>query len=207
MFLSRLIAKTANIISILIIIIGCLIIVYFWIRIFMFDTYPVNTGSMYPTIQPGDRIVVNKLIFGARLYKNLDFLQGGKLKALRLKGYRGVNYNDVVVFNCAHPMEFDIRTVYVKRCIGLPGDTIWIRNGQYQNSSVKERVMSKYFTVDNTLFGADSTLQICFPYSYMINPYKPIHLKIITTLWQGTILPIQAIHASLGQYRKRLLSE
>ena len=66
-------AKIPYIVSILITATGCLIIVYFGIRIFMFDTYPVNTGSMYPTIQSGDQIVVNKLIFGARLYKNLDF--------------------------------------------------------------------------------------------------------------------------------------
>ena len=32
--------------------------------------------SMYPTIEPGDFIVVNKMYMGARFYKNFDFLDG-----------------------------------------------------------------------------------------------------------------------------------
>ena len=43
-------------------------------RLFFADFYKVPSDSMYPTIEPGDFIVVNKLYFGARFYKNFDFL-------------------------------------------------------------------------------------------------------------------------------------
>jgi len=158
---------------------GCLFVLYFGLRVFLFDTYPVNTGSMMPAIQPGDRIVVNKLIFGARLYKNLDFLDGGALKTLRMKGFRGISYNDVVVFNRAAPLAFDIKTVYVKRCIGLPGDTVWIRDGQYQNSSVKERVVTKHFTQNSFNHTPDSLLA-CYPYKeamgWTIQNFGPFYM-------------------------------
>jgi len=158
-------ARAVYALSIFITVAGCLFVLYFGLRVFIIDTYPVNTGSMMPAIQPGSRIVVNKLIYGARLYKNLDFLDGGKLQTLRIKGSRGISYNDVVVFNRAHPMEFDITKVYVKRCIGLPGDTIWIRNGKYQNSSVNDGVILKHFTAHNSQLVSDSPMQVCFPYS------------------------------------------
>ena len=156
--------QTLCILSAMITATGSLYILYLILRIFLFDTYPVNSGSMAPAIVPGDRIVVCKPIFGARLYKNFDFLNGGQLQTMRLKGLRGVNYNDVVVFNRAYPLVFDIRQVYVKRCIGLPGDTIWIHNGKYQNSSIKERIMTKYFPLLNAPLFPDSSARESYPY-------------------------------------------
>jgi len=110
----------------------------FCTRIFVFDQFPVPTKSMEPSIQPGDRIVVNKLLFGARIYKNLDFLEGKPLQALRIKGWRKIKINDILVFNA--PMSedwqhiaFDIRKVFAKRCVALPGDTLSIVNGWYTN--------------------------------------------------------------------------
>ena len=161
--------KAINISSTVITIAGCFLILYFGTRIFLFDTYPVNTGSMIPAIQPGDRIVTNKLLFGARLYKNLDFLKDGELQTIRMKGIRGINYNDVVVFNRAYPLTFDIQQVYVKRCIGLPGDTIWIRDGIYKNSSVSDKVMSRHFPPFNPTFAPDSLIKQYYPYKEALN--------------------------------------
>jgi len=165
--------------SILITCAGCLLLLFVGLKIFLFDTYPVNTGSMLPTIHPGSRIVVNKLIFGARLYKSLDFLNGGELHTLRLKGYRGVKYNDVVVFNRTSPLAFDIGHVYVKRCIGLPGDTIWIRDGQYHNSSVKDGVIFQYHAFNDSRFTDTSFLE-SYPYhkelAWTIRNFGPLYL-------------------------------
>ena len=87
---------------------------------------------MVPTIIPGDKIWVNKLIFGARIYKNLDFLEGAPLQTFRVKGWRKIKRGDVVVFNAPIQKEgkdsiaFKIDYVYVKRCAGVPGDTVMI---------------------------------------------------------------------------------
>ena len=135
---------------------------------------------MMPTIQPGDRIMVNKLSFGARLYKNLRELERPKVETYRIKGLRGICYNDVVVFNFANPLAFDIGKVYVKRCIGLPGDTIWIRNGQYYNSTASDKVMLKHFAPYCPISVPDSSLFRCFPYKkklgWTILDFGPLYI-------------------------------
>lgn len=110
-------------------------VLYFICKIFVFDIYPVNTYSMSPTIGAGDRIMVNKFIFGARVYSGFDFIESGKMESFRVKGIRKVGYNDMVVFNhkVGYDIAFMINSVYVKRCIGLPGDTLSIKGGVYHN--------------------------------------------------------------------------
>jgi len=85
--------------------------------------------------------MTNKLIFGARLYKDLRGLDNPRIDIYRLKGFRGIAYNDVIVFNHAFETKFDISKVYVKRCIGMPGDTISIIEGIYHNSSLKDNLL------------------------------------------------------------------
>ncbi|MCL2502374.1 MAG: signal peptidase I [Bacteroidales bacterium] len=203
MNIRRIFSKTAYVLSIMVTAAGCLFALYFGLRIFVFDSYPVHTGSMIPAICPGDRIVVNKLIFGARLYRNLDFLDGGKLKTLRMKGYRGISYNDLVVFNHSHPMEFDIGTVYVKRCIGLPGDTIWIREGRYHNSSVSDGVVLKHFTQVSPHYFPDS-LHICFPYNeelgWTILNFGPLYIPR-----KGDSINLYPVHAWM--YKRIIMYE
>ena len=56
------------------------------LRLFVVDFYSIPSDSMAPTIEPGDFIMVNKLSFGARMYKNFDFLknQTDPLRGVRL---------------------------------------------------------------------------------------------------------------------------
>ena len=114
------------------------VFLYFLVRIFVCDVFPVSTLSMYPTIKPGKRLVVNKLIFGARIYKSLKFPQEDSLKAWRMPGFRGIRNGDVVVFNYPFSrgtdpgIEFNVNIVYVKRCVGGPGDMLAIRDGLYR---------------------------------------------------------------------------
>jgi signal peptidase I len=96
---------------------------------------------MEPTLIAGDRILANKLIFGARIYKNLDFSHG-KFKSWRTFGFGRILPNDVIIFNYPkgynkNKIEFKINYVYVKRCIGTPGDTISIVNGFFKNNNYK----------------------------------------------------------------------
>ena len=41
--------------------------------IFLFDSFSIPTYSMYPTLKPGDEVIVNKMLMGARIYKDLHF--------------------------------------------------------------------------------------------------------------------------------------
>ncbi|MDR1699903.1 MAG: signal peptidase I [Lachnoclostridium sp.] len=114
-------------------------VLYFGNWIFVSDKFIIPTDSMTPTLIPGDRIVVNKLIFGARIYKNLDFSKGQPLVSWRMPGLRRIRTGDVLVFNDPSgsddwgQREFKINYIYAKRCIGTPGDTVSVERGFYRN--------------------------------------------------------------------------
>lgn len=111
-------------------------------RILVFDYFTIPTESMYPTLKPGDKVIVNKLKMGARIYMDLNFnLKGQELKSFRMKGYSGVKHNDIVVFNEANhwgKINFIINNVFCKRVIALPGDSISVVNGHYHNNNYDE---------------------------------------------------------------------
>jgi len=101
-------------------------------RVFLFEVYNIPSGSMRNTLLPGDKIIVNKLIYGPELPASLhevpwlNVFASGKTESeqagsTRLQGIDSIRRNDVVVFD--HPAQHN---VYVKRCVGLPGEHIRI---------------------------------------------------------------------------------
>lgn len=80
------------------------------------DQYVVPTGSMEPTIHPGDRIAVNKMAYDLRT----PFAGEPSLRVS--EPTRG----DVVVFR--YPR--DPAVTMVKRLVGLPGDVVRVRDGE-----------------------------------------------------------------------------
>ena len=106
------------------------------LRVFVFGSYRIPTDSMEPTIIPGDYVLVNKLAYGARLFDLFDAVEGKKVNIRRAPGYTRVKNNDVVVFHIPHPntwdkIEMNMSKYFIKRCIGVPGDTLRIINGFY----------------------------------------------------------------------------
>lgn len=111
----------------------------FFLRMFICDQFVVPSDSMNPTLIVGDRILVNKLIAGARIYRKLEFGKDIPLRSFRTPGLRRVRVNDVVVFNAPRGydrkrIEFRINYVYAKRCVATPGDSISVRNGYFHNN-------------------------------------------------------------------------
>ncbi|MFN8711435.1 MAG: signal peptidase I [Bacteroidota bacterium] len=106
------------------IILRVLAVVVFWflLRTVGFQGMYIPSDSMIGTLQEGDYILVNKFALGARLPGFENF---------RLPGYSEVAVNDILVFNLPSEINKSIhnRKPYIKRCIGLPGDTISISDG------------------------------------------------------------------------------
>lgn len=102
---------------------------------------------MEPTYTDGQKVLVNKLLMGARIYTDYNFDQP-ELHCFRIPGVRKIRPGDVAVFN--NPYErsgerigFMINHVYAKRCIGCPGDTVSVSNGFYRNSSGLETLIPR----------------------------------------------------------------
>lgn len=102
------------------------------LRLFVVASYHVSSPSMEPTIMPGDFILVNQLVLGARYFKEEINENGEKVFVTkRIMGLRKVRRNDILVFNYPHleSMDLDVSVHYVKRCVAIPRDTFYICNG------------------------------------------------------------------------------
>ncbi len=84
------------------------------IRSFVFEPFKIPSGSMIPTLLIGDFIVVNKFSYGLRL----------PVTNQRIVSLGDPERGDVMVFRYPE----DERINYIKRVVGVPGDTITYRN-------------------------------------------------------------------------------
>ena len=119
----------------------------FWIvsQMIGFTSFRIPTDSMYPTLQPGDNILVNKCIMGARIFNIWDAAEEKEVEIYRLPGIGKVKRNDVLVFHYPYPHKNDSLSMhllkyYVKRCIALPGDTMGIRKGHYYIKGINDPI-------------------------------------------------------------------
>lgn len=87
-----------------------------FVRTFLFQAFTIPSGSMEHNLQIGDRILVNKFIY----HPPPAAAGAGWLEALL--PVRPLARGDVVVFRYPLEPERD----FIKRCVGLPGDTIEI---------------------------------------------------------------------------------
>lgn len=99
---------------------------------------------MEPALWAGDRIIVNKLVKGARLFNVTGALNQEDIDIYRMPALGKLKRNDVLVFNFPYQegrwdsICFDVMKYYVKRCIALPGDTLEIRKGFFKVWGVEE---------------------------------------------------------------------
>ena len=87
------------------------IVLLIFIRAFFITSYVVEGGSMFPTLEDGNKLIVNKFIYRISDLERFD----------------------VIVFHANKHAD------YVKRVIGLPGDTVEYKNEQlYINGELYE---------------------------------------------------------------------
>ena len=132
---------------------------------YVIQPYIIPTGSLEKSLLIGDFLFVSKFHYGARvpmtaislpmvhdtipLLKTRSYLKKPQLPYLRLPGVKKIKRNEIVVFSWPADTvrqffvkekrvdkPIDKKSNYVKRCVGIPGDTLEILNGfVYTNGS------------------------------------------------------------------------
>jgi signal peptidase I len=105
-------------------------------RIFVFQAFKIPTGSMEDNLKVGDHIIVNKFIYGP---VGTPWMQ--------LFPLREIKRGDIIVFR--YPLQPD--TDFVKRVVGMPGDTIEVRD---KKVAINGKVMNEPFVIhkDPTIY-------------------------------------------------------
>ncbi|WP_221391825.1 signal peptidase I [Dyadobacter sp. NIV53] len=166
------------------------------IRWLFFEAFTIPTPSMENSLLVGDFLFVSKLHYGTRTPKtplqvplthqtiwgtNIpSYTDAIQLPQYRLPGFSDVKRGDVVVFNyppeLQHPV--DLKTNYIKRCVGLPGDKLEVRDLQVYTNGVAmvnpPRMEDEYFvatttTVNETKVFKENGISEYHPYTESFN--------------------------------------
>lgn len=81
---------------------------------FIVQAFKIPSGSMLETLQIGDHLLVNKFLYGLRNPFNDDYIIRGMEPKV----------GDIIVFRYPKDRSLD----YIKRIVGVPGDTLEMRN-------------------------------------------------------------------------------
>ena len=129
------------------------------VHTYFMQPFVIPTSSLEKTLLKGDFLLVSKFHYGARLpmtavaapmvhdtlplVNTPSYLKKPQIPYLRIPGFQKIKRNDIVVFNWPADTLFnmyiaadkkyekpiDKKTNYVKRCVGIAGDSLEIRDG------------------------------------------------------------------------------
>jgi signal peptidase I len=122
--------------------------IFLVLRAFVVEAYRIPSGSMIPTLLVGDWLFVDKLAYGPHI----------PFTKIHLPGYRTPQHSDVVVFVSPYQADEAARgndptPTLVKRLVGTPGDTLYMRNGMLYRNGLEQR---QGFGAEKNFKGPDS---------------------------------------------------
>src|SRR5919107_6381506 len=91
------------------------VLLFFFVRAFFVEAFKIPSGSMERTLLVGDFLLVNKLVYGAEV----------PFTTSRLPAVHSPRRGDVIVFQFPEDPTKD----FVKRLVGVPGDTLSMTDG------------------------------------------------------------------------------
>jgi signal peptidase I len=127
----------------------------FMSKVFIAEAYRIPTSSMESTLFAGDYVIVNKLFYGPKTPEFIPFTDI-RIPSIKLPMIYQIKRNDVLIFEYPQIIEHEfseIKSNYVKRCVGLPGDTLSIINRKvYINGKVLDEPATLHFTRSKSKF-------------------------------------------------------
>ena len=149
------------------------------VHTYFMQPYTIPTSSLEKSLLVGDFLFVSKFHYGARvpmttiaapmvhdslpLTKTKSYLKIPQLPYFRIPGFQSIKRNEIVVFNW--PVDtvrffrdhsnihidkpIDKKSNYVKRCVGIPGDSLEIKDGYIfingEKTQLPDRARTQYF--------------------------------------------------------------
>jgi signal peptidase I len=151
------------------------VLIYLVIKTFLMEAFRIPSGSMIPTLMVGDWLFVNKIAYGP----HLPFTNS------HLPGYHTPMHGDVVVFVSPYQPDeaaigADPTPTLVKRLVGTPGDTLYMRQGMLYRNGLEQR--QGYATAKNWKGGDDINPLFDWQHTYEVKssrfgppPAQPTH--------------------------------
>ncbi len=122
----------------------CLVFSLLTVRVVALQAFTITSGSMEPTLMAGDFLFVNKAALGSRI----------PFTDIRVPGYSEPRRGEILVFDPPH----DDTLILVKRLVGMPGDTLEMRdNTLYLNGQAQDEPYVRH-TNDEPDFSAAAML-------------------------------------------------
>lgn len=131
---------------------------FFVVRSFFVEAFKIPTGSMEGTLLVGDFLLVNKLVYGAEV----------PFTRVKLPAIRSPHRGDIIVFQ----WPVDRTKNFVKRIVGMPGDTLEMRNGEL----IRNHRLQREGYVSHTSPGSDvSDAEFDWQLAYLLGANRPVH--------------------------------
>ena len=172
---------------------------------YFIQPYIIPTGSLEKTLLIGDFLLVSKFHYGARtptsavsfpmvhdtipIIKTRSYLKKPQLPYFRFPGFQEVQRNEIVVFSWPADTvrkffvkekgikkPIDKKSNYVKRCVGIPGDTLEIINGFVHINGIQnklpERARTQYSHFGYNKKGVSSKMLLDNGYKNFTRKYR-----------------------------------
>lgn len=162
------------------------VVLFLVLRTFLVQTFVITSGSMEETLLVGDMLLVNRAAIGSRVPGT----------EIRIPGYSEPRWGDVLVFDPPHEPELKL----IKRLIGLPGDTLEMRNRVlYRNGDVVEEPYVIHSDVDDEMHPWMSWQR-----DYLVDGLDPMSYAPTRDNWGPLVIP-DSHYFMLGDNREKSL--
>jgi signal peptidase I len=159
------------------------LILFFVVRSFFVEAFKIPTGSMEGTLLVGDFLLVNKMVYGAEV----------PFTHVKLPAIRSPQRGDIIVFQWPQ----DPTKNFVKRIVGMPGDTLEMRNGDL----IRNGVFLREPYVVHTSPGSDvSDAEFKWQLAYLIGANHPVSTPPRSPLSVATLEAAPAYHPTRNNW-------